>query len=111
MVCDHTVHTKPDVARELVEIMKRAPVRGAADASRIRTQRRDYLPLLTEVKVPTLIAVGEFDQFTPVPDAELMHSAIRGSELVLIREAGHVTNLEQPEMFDQALGAFVSRLS
>jgi len=110
MVCDHTIHNKPDVARELVDMMKRAPVRGAADASRARTGRRDYVPLLTEIKVPTLITVGEFDQFTPVPDAELMHNAIRGSELVVIPEAGHVTNLEQPKIFDQALGSLVKRL-
>jgi pimeloyl-ACP methyl ester carboxylesterase len=107
MVCDHTIDTKPEVARELVEMMKRCPVRGAADAARARTQRRDYVPLLPQIKVPTLITVGEFDQFTPVPDAELMHNAIPGSTLVIIPEAGHVTNLEQPEAFDQALGAFI----
>jgi pimeloyl-ACP methyl ester carboxylesterase len=110
MVCDHTIHTKPEVARELVEMMKRAPVRGAADASRARTQRRDYVSLLPGIQIPALITVGEFDQFTPVADAELMHNAIRGSELVVIPEAGHVTNLEQPGLFDQALGRFVERL-
>ena len=110
MVCDHTVDTKPDVARELVEMMKRAPVRGAADAARARTQRRDYVPLLPQIKVPTLIVVGEFDQFTPVSDAELMHQAIAGSTLVVIPQAGHVTNLEQPQLFDSALGSFINTL-
>ena len=110
MVCDHTVDTKPDVARELVEMMKRAPVRGAADAARARTQRRDYVPLLPQIKVPTLIVVGEFDQFTPVSDAELMHQAIAGSTLTVIPEAGHVTNLEQPQLFDSALGSFINTL-
>jgi len=107
MICDHTIDTKPDVARELLEMMKRAPVRGAADAARARTQRRDYIPLLPNIKIPTVILVGEFDQFTPVPDAELMHHAIPNSQLVVIKEAGHVTNLEQPEAFDQALGNFI----
>jgi pimeloyl-ACP methyl ester carboxylesterase len=110
MVCDHTIDTKPEIARELVDMMKRAPVRGAADAARARTQRRDYVTLLPDIKVPTLIVVGEFDAFTPVADAELMHKAIPGSQLVVIPEAGHVTNLEQPELFDRALGSFIGML-
>jgi pimeloyl-ACP methyl ester carboxylesterase len=110
MVGDHTIHTKPDVARELLEMMKRAPVSGAAEAARARTQRRDYVPLLPTIKVPTLIMVGEFDAFTPVPDAELMHKPIPGSQLLVIQNAGHVTNLEQPEAFDQALGQWLARL-
>ena len=110
MLCDYTINNKPDVAHELLEIMKRAPVRGAADASRARTQRRDYVPLLASIEVPTLITVGEHDQFTPVPDAELMHHAIRGSELLIVPEAGHVTNLEQPAAFTSALGAFLRSL-
>ena len=111
MVCDHTIDTKPDVARELLDMMKRAPGRGAADAARARTQRRDYIPLLPNIKVPTIIIVGEFDYFTPVPDAELMHQAIPNSQLVVIQEAGHLTNLEQPEAFDQALGSFINALA
>lgn len=110
MVCDHTIHTKPDVARELLEMMKRAPVRGAVESARARTQRRDYVPLLPSIAIPALIVVGEFDAFTPVPEAELMHKAIPNSELVIIPEAGHVTNLEQPEAFDQALGQWLARL-
>jgi len=39
-----------------------------------------------------------------------MHDAILGSTLVVIPEAGHVTNLEQPEAFNQALGQFFLRL-
>jgi len=111
MVCDSTIRTKPEVARELVDMMKRAPVRGAADALRARVQRRDYVSLLPDIKLPSLIIVGEFDAFTPIPDAALMHNAIPGSELVVIKDAGHVTNLEQPQAFDQALGRFVNSLA
>jgi pimeloyl-ACP methyl ester carboxylesterase len=110
MVCDHTIDTKPEVARELVEMMKSCPVRGAADAARARTRRRDYVPLLPTIKVPSVIIVGEFDAFTPILDAELMHNAIPSSQVVIIKEAGHLTNLEQPEAFDQALGTLVRTL-
>jgi pimeloyl-ACP methyl ester carboxylesterase len=37
-----------------------------------------------------------------------MHRAIAGSELVRIPLAGHLSNLEQPELFDAALAAFLT---
>jgi len=110
MLCAQTLETKPEIAHELLDMMQRCPVRGAAEAARARTGRRDYLPLLAEIGVPTLIVVGEHDAFTPVPDAERMHAAIPNSVLVVLQQAGHVANLEQPQAFDAALGRFVRRL-
>lgn len=110
MLCDYTIDNKPEIARELLSMMQRAPVRGASETARARTQRRDYVPLLAHIKVPTLIVVGEHDQFTPIADAELMHRGIAGSSLTVIPEAGHVTNLEQPGTFNQAFGLFLQTL-
>jgi pimeloyl-ACP methyl ester carboxylesterase len=111
MMCEKTLADKPEAAKELLGIMQRAPAAGAGAAARIRTERRDYVPLLGSIEVPVLIVVGEFDQFTPVSDAELMHSQIPGSKLVVIKEAGHVTNLEQPAEFDAELGEFLRSLT
>ena len=107
VLCAKTIAEKPAVAAELVAMMQRAPAQGAADALRARAERRDYLPLLTEIDVPTLIVVGEHDQFTPVADAELMQRNIRGSELVVLEDAGHITSMEQPERFNHALAEYL----
>jgi 3-oxoadipate enol-lactonase len=45
---------------------------------------------------------------TPPAASEEMHRAIAGSEIVRIPEAGHLSNLEQPERFNAALAAFLS---
>jgi 3-oxoadipate enol-lactonase len=45
---------------------------------------------------------------TPPSAAHELHGAIAGSELVQIPTAGHLTNLEQPELFDGALAHFLS---
>jgi pimeloyl-ACP methyl ester carboxylesterase len=37
-----------------------------------------------------------------------MHRAIPGSELVTIRQAGHLSSLEQPEIFNAALARFLT---
>jgi pimeloyl-ACP methyl ester carboxylesterase len=51
--------------------------------------------------------VGRDDPGTPVSMAEDIHQAIPGSKLVIIPEAAHLSNLEQPDAFNKALGDFV----
>ena len=43
--------------------------------------------------------------------AREIHEHLRGSRLVLIPEAAHLANLEQPAAFNRALGDFLSSLS
>jgi pimeloyl-ACP methyl ester carboxylesterase len=107
MICAHTISTQPEVAASLVRMMQRAPAAGASAALRTRAERRDYLPLLPTLNLPTLIIVGEHDAFTPVADAELMHHNLRNSTLVVIKDAGHLTNLEQPAAFNHALATLL----
>ena len=52
--------------------------------------------------MPTLIAVGSNDEYTPVIDAERMHSLIPGSTLAVIEGAAHMPNLERPAEFNEA---------
>lgn len=62
------------------------------------------------ISIPTLILAGEADPVITVADARAMHEAIAGSEFVSV-PASHLSNLEAPAAFNQALGAFLSRLS
>lgn len=110
MLCAGTIERNPKLAAELVAMMKRAPAAGASAALRARAGRRDYLPLLPTLKVPTLIVVGIHDQFTPVSDAELMHQSIPESTLLVFADAGHITNMEQPPMFNRALAEFLGKV-
>ena len=69
--------------------------------------RPDSTPMLPDIHVPTLIVVGDEDELTPPPLSRSMHDAIAGSELVTIPKAGHMSNLEQPDAFNAALGRFL----
>ena len=64
---------------------------------------RDVLPL---IKVPTLLLWGDDDKRSPLSAAEMMRDAIPGARLVIIRNAGHVSNLEQPERFNAEVREF-----
>jgi 3-oxoadipate enol-lactonase len=57
---------------------------GAAAALREGARRIDYLPLLEEIRVPTLVIVGREDACTPLALAEQLRDKIPGSKLVVI---------------------------
>ena len=67
------------------------------------TDQRDLLPLIT---APTLLIWGELDVRSPLSVAREFEHAIPNTKLVVIPEAGHVSNLEQPERFNEAVREF-----
>lgn len=60
------------------------------------------------IKGPTLIVWGESDGQIPVDYAKAFNALIPGSELVVIKEAGHLPMLEQPDAFIEAVESFLS---
>jgi pimeloyl-ACP methyl ester carboxylesterase len=65
---------------------------------------------LNQIRVPTLIIVGEEDAITPPAMAETLRNGITGSKLVRIPMAGHLSNLEQPDAFNAAVRAFLQSI-
>jgi len=110
MIAAHHVQTMPDVAEHVLRMMETTSPVGAASALRGRAERIDYTSLLQQISVPTLIIVGDQDQYTPVSDARFMQERIPGSELVIINDAGHMPNLEQPAEFNVKLTEFLARV-
>jgi pimeloyl-ACP methyl ester carboxylesterase len=64
---------------------------------------RDVLP---HIAAPTLLVWGERDARSPLSVARRFEQAIPGATLVVIPAAGHVSNLEQPELFNDAVRRF-----
>jgi len=71
--------------------------------------RTDTTEILSDIKVPVLIIVGEHDKITPPIAAESLHENIQDSELVVIKNAGHLSNIENPMEFNEALVGFLER--
>lgn len=65
--------------------------------------------LTTLRKVPTLIACGDHDLLTPMEYSQEMAVALPKSELVIVGGAGHLVQLENPEIIDEALVRLVER--
>lgn len=67
----------------------------------------EYLDKLAQIKVPTLIIVGDHDESDPKMSKE-MHEKIAGSQLVILPKSGHMTFVDQPEKFLNAVRTFVA---
>lgn len=80
---------------------------GALEAMKQRSDQTDLLPAIT---VPTLVVVGESDALVPLEVAEGMAKAIPGARLEVVPGAGHVANLENTGVFNQALDGFLAAL-
>ena len=63
---------------------------------------------LKEFQCPVLVICGDQDPGTPPAMAEEIHRNAPGSKLVMIKQAAHLSNVEQPEQFTKALSAFLA---
>ncbi len=69
----------------------------------------DVTDHLGAIRCPVQIVVGEQDVGTPVAMSRAIQDAIPDSELVVIASASHLSNLEQPAAFNQAIAGFLDR--
>ena len=101
---------EPAVVKEVRHLVGGATPAGVAACQRGMARRPDSTPTLGTIACPTLFVVGEHDAATPPSEAEKMSAAVKGSRVVRIPDAGHLSNLENPAAFDAALTAFVDGL-
>ena len=66
----------------------------------------DLTPTLAAVKAPTLVLVGANDTDVPMPAAEYLAQTIAGAVLEVIPDAAHLSNLDNPTAFSDALSRF-----
>ena len=69
----------------------------------VLTVNEDLEPLLNKIKQPPLLVWGENDTATPLSDAQIMERRIPDSGLVILKNAGHFSFVEQPYVFQQDL--------
>jgi proline iminopeptidase len=67
----------------------------------------EYADRLPTIKVPTLITAGDHDECDPALSRE-MNALIPGSKLVVLPDSGHMTFVDQPRQFLEAVQNFLS---
>ncbi len=102
-----TIQTRPELVRRVRTMIEGNQVSGIAGDLMAMAGRADSLPLLNRITCPTHIIVGALDQPTPPSDAQLMADRIPNARLTVIPQAAHLSNLEQPGLFNDAVRSFV----
>lgn len=101
---------KPDLAVTVRSMMTRQRANGLASALLGMAARPDRTALLPTIKVPTLIITGTADVLIPPADSEAMQRAIPNSTLVSLADAGHLSNLDKADAFNDAVRAFYPKV-
>jgi pimeloyl-ACP methyl ester carboxylesterase len=65
--------------------------------------RPEVESLLPEIKIPTLVGVGELDEWSPPEQHEHISSLVPNSDLVIFEGAGHMAPMERPNLVNDAL--------
>jgi 3-oxoadipate enol-lactonase len=104
-----TVQSNLELVRRVRRMIEDNQISGIAGDLMAMAERSDSVPLLKQITCPTQIIVGEQDLPTPLADAKLMADQILGARLAVIPAAAHLSNMEQPDLFNETVRSFVSK--
>ncbi|MCH7337176.1 3-oxoadipate enol-lactonase [Acinetobacter sp. NIPH 2699] len=96
------------LAQKTIQSLALTPAQGYAHACRALADA-DVRDQLQQIQIPTLIIAGQYDPVTTIQDAEFMHQFIPTSQLEILA-ASHLSNIEQPQVFNQALSKFIQKI-
>ena len=108
--CEKTFETKPGVIAYINQIICFTTPRGICGTLLALASRTDTTPVLSSIHIPTCIIVGAQDHITPPSDAQSLHRSIAGSELHILPEAAHMSNLENTQGFNETIINFLKKL-
>ena len=101
-------NSRKDVMSRIGNDIRATPVDGFIGCC-YAISRLDYLERLKEIRIPALIMVGEQDHGTPPEAARVIQQNLPGSELKIIPSAAHISNVEQAQVFNDAMTTFLER--
>jgi 3-oxoadipate enol-lactonase len=98
---------EPQITARLKAMLSASPVEGyLACCEALSTL--DQRELLPNIKSPTLVIAGRHDMSTPIAAGEMIRSQIPGASLTIL-DAAHLSNIEQPHAFTDAVVGFLTQ--
>jgi len=98
-----------EVYQHLFKMMTETRVEGAVASHRGRAERRNNFNYLKHIKIPTLVIAGEKDFFFSVKDVEKVAREISGAQFKVIKNSGHLPNMENPKIFNELIKKFYQK--
>lgn len=110
LLSEFTKRNKPDLVDNIKRMFSETHPQAAIAALGGMAARADFNRLLAENSPPTLLIFGAEDKITDLKTAEKLHRRMNGSQLAIIENAGHYSNLEQPEAFNKIFVDFADKI-
>jgi len=104
-----TAQDKPGLIADVRQWMESTPAEGIVGGLLAMRDRKDYVDRLPHLTAPALVVGAELDMAIPPEHARVMADGLPNAELQIVPAAGHMANLEQPEIFNQILVNFLAR--
>lgn len=103
-----TLKERPELVQRVTGLIAEQDPRAVAAAQRGMAARPDSSDVLGSIAVPTLVVTGEEDKLTGPDEGRELAAGIPGARFLLVEQAGHLVNLERPEVVNEALLDFVA---
>ncbi len=101
----------PDIVAQARTLAEVNHPEGLAGQARGMALRPDVTTQLPHIGCPALVIVGDQDAITPLSDARMLFERIPHAELAIIEDAGHLSNLEQPDLVTERMSGFLRETS
>lgn len=105
-----SINNKKEVVEQLRSVVFANSQHIISEGLRVLANRSATCSTLSEINIPTLIICGREDEVTPLIQSEFMNTNIKRAIIEIIDNAGHVSNLEQPQEFNKHLSNFLAML-
>lgn len=104
-----TPQVRPQLVAEVRQWMAATPAAGLIGGLLAMRERVDYIDKLAGLTPPALVVGAAEDVAVPPEHARVLAIGLPGAELHIVPSAGHMVNLEQPELFNAILLGFLAR--
>lgn len=111
LISEFTKTTNQELLNDLAKLFTDVNPKAAIAALRGMAQRNDNSNVLSGSNLPALLIFGVEDKITDPETAKKMNKSISNSKLIMLENAGHYSNLEQPEQFNSVLSNFVENVT
>jgi pimeloyl-ACP methyl ester carboxylesterase len=105
-----TTVSRPELIAQVISWMRATNPNGLSGGLTAIRDRKEYTPLLASFGKPSLVIAGTEDRAAPLEVARVLIEALPGCRSEIIENAGHMVNMEQPELFNKTLIDFLDSL-
>jgi len=102
-----TLINRQNIVKKVKDLILMANPPAVAGAQKAMACRRDQRGYLSQIKIPTLVIAGAEDKLILLTEAKDMAQRIPKSELMIIKDAGHLVPMESPYEFSKLLTCFL----